>query len=176
MTSSSQEIQPFITYLQSLAERQERGALAALRRGLGQPPGTVADTFRYVEPWLKEKRTLEREAAFYLVASLFALHPKSTNTGNMGAHLRACNPNRENDDALERRFTALLAAHMDDLSFYLRQAVGFLKSKEVPVNWNELLWDLQNWDVKRDDPRYSVQKRWANAFWGGARTAEEPAK
>lgn len=164
MTTSSQEVQPFIAYLQSLAERQERGALAALRRGLGQPPGTVAETFRYVEPWLGEKRSPAREAAFYLVASLFALHPKSTPQGNMGAHL-AQTRSEGGKDALERRFTALLAAHPDDLPFYLRQSVSFLKSKEEPVNWNELLWDLQNWDEKRDDPRKSVQKKWASAFW-----------
>lgn len=164
MTALSQEVQPFIAYLQSLAEKQERGALAALRRGLGQPPGTVAETFRYVEPWLGEKRSPDREAAFYLVASLFALHPKTTHQGNMGAHL-AQTRSEGGEDALERRFTALLAAHPDDLPFYLRQAVSFLKSKEVPVNWNELLWDLQNWDEKRDDPRRSVQKKWASAFW-----------
>jgi len=164
MTALSQEVQPFIAYLQSLAEKQERGALAALRRGLGQPPGTVAETFRYVEPWLGEKRSPDREAAFYLVASLFALHPKTTHQGNMGAHLAQIR-SEGGEDALERRFTALLAAHPDDLPFYLRQAVSFLKSKEVPVNWNELLWDLQNWDEKRDDPRRSVQKKWASAFW-----------
>jgi len=164
MTALSQEVKPFIAYLQSLAEKQERGALAALRRGLGQPPGTVAETFRYVEPWLGEKRSPAREAAFYLVASLFALHPKTTHQGNMGAHL-AQTRSEGGEDALERRFTALLAAHPDDLPFYLRQAVSFLKSKEVPVNWNELLWDLQNWDEKRDDPRRSIQKKWASAFW-----------
>ena len=38
----------FVTYLQSLAEKDDRGALAALRRGLGQSPGSVPDTFRYV--------------------------------------------------------------------------------------------------------------------------------
>jgi CRISPR system Cascade subunit CasB len=176
MTSQSQEVQPFIAYLQSLAEKHERGALAALRRGLGQPPGTVADTFRYVEPWLNEKRSASRESAFYLVASLFALHPVATNMGNLGNHLRACNPERKDDDALERRFTALLAAHFDDLPFYLRQAISFLKSKDIPVNWNELLWDLQSWEEKRDDPRYSVQKKWASAFWGGAQTSEESNK
>ncbi len=164
MTTPVQEVQPFIVYLQSLAEKQDRGALAALRRGLGQPPGTVAETFRYVEPWLGEKRSATREAAFYLVASLFSLHPKSTNIGNMGAHL-AQTRSEGGEDALERRFTALLAAHPDDLPFYLRQAVSFLKSKEVPVNWDELLWDIQNWEAKRDDPRHSVQKKWASAFW-----------
>lgn len=172
MKEFSIKTHPFIVYLQSLAEGQDRGALAALRRGLGQSPGTMAYTFRYVEPWLKEDRRSERESAFYLVASLFALHPISTNTGNMGTHLRACNPTRENDEALERRFTALLAAHVDDLPFYLRQTVSLLKSKEVPVNWSELLSDLQYWASPYADPRRSVQKKWAGAFWGGARIDE----
>ena len=77
------------------------------------------------------------------------------------------------EDALERRFTALLAAHPDDLPDYLRQAVSFLKSKDVPINWNQLLWDLQDWD-KREDPKYSVQKKWARAFWGGRQSIEQP--
>jgi CRISPR system Cascade subunit CasB len=171
MTAPTKTIQPFIAYLYSLAEKQDRGALAALRRGLGRPPGTAAETFRYVEPWLGEKRSAEREAAYYLVASLFALHPLSTGEGNLGAHL-ARTRSEGGEEALERRFTALLAAHPDDLPDYLRQAVSFLKSKEVPVNWNELLWDLLNWDNKRDDPRASVQKKWASAFWARTETPE----
>jgi len=165
---SSQEVHPFIGYLQSLAEGQNRSALASLRRGLGQPPGTVADMYRYVEPFLGQDARY-KEAAYYLVAGLFALHPKSTDKGNMGTHL-AKTRTESGEDALERRFTALLAAHPDDLPEYLRQAVSFLKSKdEEPVNWNELLRDLQNWG--REDR--SVQKKWARAFWGGRRTAEQ---
>jgi CRISPR system Cascade subunit CasB len=155
-------IHPFISRLQALAEGQERGALAALRRGLGQPPGAAAEMFRYVEPYLPEKRSAVQEAAYYLVASLFALHPKSTGQGNMGTHMAAARTG--NDDALERRFTALLSTHPDDLPEHLRHIISFLKSKEQPVNWNQLLWDLQHWD----NENHSVQKRWAAAFWGGA--------
>jgi CRISPR system Cascade subunit CasB len=155
----------FIDRLKQLAEGQERGALACLRRGLGQPPGTVADMYRYVEPFLGEQGSGARykEAAFYLVAALFALHPKSTDDGNMGTHLAKTRTDT-GANALERRFTALLAAHPDDLPEYLRQTVSFLKSKEQPVNWLRLIQDLQNWE-KRDDPMYSVQKRWAREFW-----------
>jgi hypothetical protein len=46
MTDTIPEQHPFIRYLVSLAERDDRGGLAALRRGLGQPPGTVAETYR----------------------------------------------------------------------------------------------------------------------------------
>ncbi len=160
----------FINRLKELAEGQERGALASLRRGLGQPPGTVADMYRYVEPFLGEQGSGARfkESAFYLVAALFALHPKSTDEGNMGAHLAKTRTD-SGSDALERRFTALLAAHPDDLPEYLRQAVSFLKSKdEEPVNWKELLRDLQNWG---HEDRF-VQKKWARSFWGGRQPAE----
>lgn len=163
---------PFVTRLYELAEKQERGALAALRRGLGRQPGTTAEMYRYVEPFLPQVRSRAQEAAYYLVAALFALHPKSTSAGNFGAHMRHCDPDGKNSDALERRFTVLLSAHPDELSDYLRQSVSFLKSKEIPVNWNQLFWDLQNWT---DEDRH-VQKKWASAFWGRVQSAEEPAK
>ena len=155
---------PFIRHLQKLADGQERGALASLRRGLGQPPGTVADMYRYVEPFLGADARY-KESAYYLVAALFALHPSSTEFGDMGKHMAATRTD-SGTDALERRFTALLAAHPDDLPDYLRQAVSFLKSKDIPVNWNQLLRVLQNWG---HEDRY-VQKNWARSFWGGRQT------
>ena len=166
---SNQEGHPFIRYLQKLADGQERGALASLRRGLGQPPGTVADMYRYVEPFLGQERRGLRESAFYLVAALFALHPKSIEFGNMGVHMAKAR-SEGGEDALERRFTALLAAHPDDLPDYLRQAVSFLKSKDVPINWNQLIWDLQKWN---DEDR-RIQKEWARSFWGGRQSTEQP--
>lgn len=164
---TEQTIHPFIVSLQKLADKQERGALAALRRGLGQAPGTAPEMFRYVEPFNPSPKQAK---IYYLVASLFGLHPKPGGVGNMGTHMRACDPEGKNSDALERRFTALLAAHPDDLPDYLRQAISFLKSKEIPVNWNRLFWDLQDWD---DEDR-NIQKRWASAFWGRTQTSEEP--
>ena len=157
------KVHPFITYLESL--RDDRGALAALRRGLGQPPGTVADTYRYVVRWLPDGAPPWQEAAYYGVSALFAYHPAAGGSGNVGSHFRrACDPGGD-DTAIERRFTALLAAHPDDLDVYLRQAVSFLKSKDVPVNWHQLLSDVQGWGYETR----SVQKRWAQAFWGRAR-------
>lgn len=155
------KIHLFIQRLQALARSEDRAALAALRRGLGQPPGAAVGMFRYVEPFLPEKRSQAQEAIYYLVAALFALHPKSTGAGNIGAHLAQARSGTE-DDALERRFTALLSAHPDDLPNFLRQTISFLSSKEIPVNWNQLFWDLQSWE--QTDRR--VQKHWANAFWG----------
>ena len=171
MTQMTREPNAFIRRLQELATNQDRGALAALRRGLGRPPGAAAEMFRYVEPWLPERRSADQEAAYYLIASLFALHPKSVSEGNLGQHLASIRSkgkddedkgDEDKDDALERRFSALLAAHPDDLPNYLRQAVSMLKSKETPINWDQLLRDVQAWDA----PDRRVQKAWARAFWG----------
>jgi CRISPR system Cascade subunit CasB len=79
----------------------------------------------------------------------------------MGNHFADTRDPKGDNTAIERRFTALLAAHHDDLDFYLRQAVSFIKSKEVPINWHQLLSDVLDWHY----PSRSVQKKWASAFW-----------
>jgi len=158
---------PFVEYLERL--RDDRGALAALRGGLGRPTGTVADMYRYVVPWLPDDTPPWREAAYYLIAALFAYHPDAGGIDNMGRHFARTRDPQGDNTAIERRFTALLAAHPDDLDFYLRQAVSFLKSKEVPVNWHQLLSDVLAWG----HPERYVQRQWARAFWGRARSDAE---
>jgi len=152
---------PFVEYLESLHKRDDRGALAALRRGLGEPPGSVPAMYRYVVPFLPDDCPPWEEEAYYLVAALFAYHPKKGGKGNMGDHFAAARDPQRDDTAIERRFTALLAAHPEDLPHYLRQAVAFLKSKEVSINWHQMIRDVQNWG----HPAGYVQKAWARYFW-----------
>jgi CRISPR system Cascade subunit CasB len=164
----------FITYLETLSE--DRGALAALRRGLGQPPGTIPDMFRYVVPMLPKDAYMGgwTERAYYLIAALYALHPANTLDGNLGDHFAAnLDPDPDRNSAIERRFMALLTAHPDDLHIYLRQSISFLRSKEEKgkVNWHQLMWDVLY--LGNPDTATLVQKRWANAFW--RRTASTPA-
>ena len=156
----------FIEYLYSLAQKEDRGGLATLRRGLGRPPGTVTEMYRLVMPRLPDHR--KQEFVCFLIAPLFALHPKMTENGNMGTHL-ATTRTETNQEALERRFTALLSAHSDDLPVYLRQAVSLLKSREeIPINWNQLFWDILNWE----DEERRVQKEWARAFWSRSQSGD----
>lgn len=154
------EPNPFITFLEGL--REDRGALAALRRGMGQPPGTVPAMYPYVVRFLPEQARPWQEKVYYLIAGLFAYHPQEGGAGNMGDHFARARLPGGDDTAIERRFTALLAAHPDDLDGYLRQAISFLRSKEVPVNWHQLFADVQGWGWESR----SVQKRWAASFWG----------
>ena len=161
---------PYVTYLEGLYTREDRGALAALRRGLGQPPGTVAAMYPYVVPRLPTEARPWQEATYYLIGALYALHPTPGDDRNLGEGYRRVasqEPAGEGISATERRFTALLATHRDDLPDRLRQAVSFLRSHEVPINWHQLFRDVSQWG----NPSRRVQREWARAFWGGTQPA-----
>jgi len=190
MYSPSPREREFIAYLTNLTKRDERAALAALRRGLGRRPGEVPAMFPYVAPFIHESDSEWREDAYYLVAALFALHQlpwEGDEAGpwrrNLGASFRilsdkkqkgvAQKPDQGNGDkqehnpggrnaAVEKRFTVLLGSHREDLPEHLRHAVALLKSEDVPIDWALLLHDVQSWDL---DWR-PVQREWARGFWG----------
>ena len=155
MSSAETREEPFISYLESKAE--DRAALAALRRGLGQEPGEAPGMFPYVVRFVQDWN----EADVYMVASLFALHPSSTKSSNMGNHLRALAREIGDDASTERRFVQLLRMRRDTLEPRLRQHISILKSKDIAVNWHQLFRDLRNWD----HPKRFVQRNWAGAFW-----------
>jgi CRISPR system Cascade subunit CasB len=164
----------FITFLEGLKE--DRAALAALRRGLGEPPGTVAEMGKYIYPFLgadepRAHRARQEETTYFLVAALFALHPESTGRGDLGRHLRDIRLD-DKETAVERRFTQLLAADPADLPDLLRQAVSLLKAKEQPIHWEALIKDVLNWG----HPSGFVQHKWARSFWGAGPARSEEAQ
>jgi CRISPR system Cascade subunit CasB len=157
----------FVEYLEELERNEDRAALAALRRSLGKNPGEAAEAHRYVLPFNPPVR---EELAYYLVGGLFALHPQSwhrdegdrgwTNLGASFARLGS----EVDSKSIEKRFVALLNCHEDDLAEHLRHAVSLLRSKEIRVDWLQLLKDLRSWN----HPDRFVQLGWARAFWGHA--------
>jgi len=158
-----------IAQLESLHERADRGALASLRRGLGQPPGRVIEVSRIVERMLTEADPPRLRDTLYVVAPLFAFHPDGGRSGDMGAHFRALvEPGADPPPNVERRFVALLSSEPDDLPDALRQAVSLLKAKPVAVNWRQLFADVEDW-LRQDEPgdrsRQDVRLRWARNFW-----------
>lgn len=155
MSSVETKEERFISYLESKAE--DRAALAALRRGLGQKPGEAPGMFPYVVHFVQDWN----EADIYMIASLFALHPSSTTFGNMGHHLRDLARELGDDASTERRFVQLLRMRRGTLEPRLRQHISILKSKDIPVNWHQLLLDMRRWDYSSR----RVQRNWARAFW-----------
>jgi CRISPR system Cascade subunit CasB len=157
----------FAAYLRELAARQDRGALAALRRGLGRPPGTTAEMHPYVAPWLGSQRAPGwYDDCHYLVAALFGLHPEPGNSGDMGRVMRQVMAER-GGESIEARFVTLLKARREDLADHLRQAVSLAAGAGVRVDYEQLLRDLLRWNHDNTP----VQRTWARSFWGGTRTA-----
>jgi len=151
----------------------ERATLADLRRGLSDFPDLSPYMHRHILPRIPERVNEWGKLTYYLTAALFAAHQIPTGIGNLGAHFHVLlDPN--NTDAnkpIERRFTYLLAAHPEDLHFHLRQAVAFLKSKEVKVNWERLMWDIYKWNDPDERPK--VQEQWASRFWQVLKSEED---
>lgn len=177
--------------LEQMRDHQEigdnRAKLASLRRGLGQPPGTVVETSRVVEHLLDEDDFKETRSALYVVAPLFAFHRAAFDgrrSENMGDHFRElCDVNEQPPSNIESRFMALLASEPDDLSDTLRHAVSLLKSKDVAVNWRQLFNDVQEWlkeGVIGEEARQRICLKWSQRFWqlrlAETKTDIEPSK
>lgn len=181
MIRPSERQREFIKHLKELAERKDRGALAQLRRGLGREPGSDLAMAPYVTRYIPAAAGAWEEAAYYLVAALFAWHPRDWDEAepeaeghNLGASFARLamlqGPAEARARSTEQRFGALLNSHRDDLHVHLRQAVSLLKSKEVPVNWDQLLADVCRWNA----PDRPVQRAWAKAFWApGANESDQ---
>lgn len=160
--------------LERLAENEDRGALAELRRGLGKERGYSTAAARIVEPTLRQQATRAQADAHYLVASLFGLHPHHADTPDdaafaersLGWSLRAARwRDGEEDRGVERRFMALLQAEADGLAEHLRHLIklGVSRNDALTIDYRQLLSDVRNWDAS---DRH-VQRRWAAGFWAG---------
>ncbi|MFN6964549.1 MAG: type I-E CRISPR-associated protein Cse2/CasB [Pyrinomonadaceae bacterium] len=155
-----------VGYLKTLAARQDRAALAHLRRGLGRRPGEAVEMYPYVGRFINEKTNDSHDRAVFLTSALFAAYPEAPqNTGDLGRSVRQL-ADKAGSDSIERRFVALLDADTDVLHYYLRQMVGLLKAHGIAVNWNRLFEDIRDWDRSGR----VVQRRWARSFWGSAET------
>jgi CRISPR system Cascade subunit CasB len=149
----------FVGYLLNLAKegKEDRGALADLRTGLGKEPGEMARVHKYVAPYLPDDNY--NDHCYYLTATLFGAFPIHRQGRSIGAAFR---PLRPKSESMEARFVALLNAHPDDLSDHLRHAISLLKANEQPLDWFRLFEDLLQWD----HPDGYVQLRWARDFYG----------
>ena len=135
----------------------DRAALAALRRGLTQ--GMEASVYPYVAPYFPSERRPWIERTYVLVAALFATHP-SDHGLTVGRALRQVQE-KSDSKSVEPRFVALLNAHPDDLGQHLRHAISLARSKDVNIDWDDLLSAVLGWD---HEDRWA-QRRWAHDFW-----------
>lgn len=156
----------FVRYLAMLSER-DRGALAALRRGLGFEPGCYPAAFPYVERFVgAERHALDPfRKALYLVAGLFARHPAQRADQSLATAFGRLRVQRDSA-SIEKRFIALLAADAESLPNYLRQAISLLAAADIPFDYARLLGDLARWlDPYAHERLDEIRQRWARDFY-----------
>jgi CRISPR system Cascade subunit CasB len=179
-----EDARKFVAELQALRER-DRGRMAELRRNAGDTlPGHGTAWFY---GYLYSQRRQRYAEIHFLVATLFDLNRKRSESGDFGAALRRA-ASSANEEAMKRRFRILLDTTFDrihdplneigpwqdgggELAYRLRQTVRLLASKEVGVDWAQLLVDLCWWS----HPKKLIQKKWARSFFG-APSLPEPVE
>jgi CRISPR system Cascade subunit CasB len=157
------EIHPFVRRLYDLAARDDRAALAELRRAFASPVAALP----HVAPFLRRDASRREENALVLVGGLFALHP-ARGTLTLARAMRIC---AQKNHSVSLRFQALLDSDAEDLAMPLRHAVTLVRSKDIAIDYDDLLHTIRWWGSE-DRNR---QRRWAREFWGTAGTNEETA-
>lgn len=160
----------FVKFVQHLRElREDRGAMAALRRSLAFNADELGDirAYRYVEPFVQGEGEWRRHV-YYLVAGLYALHPEEGEQ-SLAEVLSNLWQKGQQPRSLEVRFRSLLESDLDQLPDRLRRIVTYVRSKGASLNYMRLLSDLLRWNSQ---DRW-VQQRWARQFYRGVQVAEE---
>ena len=149
--------------------RNDRGKLAALRRGLTDNPQLHVDAWPVVAGLGGDIGN----PVFITVAALFATHPDESNARNFGETCRriAIGDGKDLQDSFQSRFRRLLASgDVEDVAGQLRSWIRLAASKSVGVNYESLFADLWNWHWYADE----IRVKWAKSFWQSGDPVSEP--
>lgn len=182
----------YVSFLNLLAQSKEktkessrineRAILARFRESIRT--GSSIELYKYIQKYIEELpdelSNFEKEKieeTYLLIAGLFGLYPSPSwnskgDYNNLGKSFyeyekKVNNGKKRSKDDLsttgtEKRFMALLKANEEDLPEYLKQSIQLLSSKDVPINWFQLIRDIKNWSNEKTN----VQRSWAKGFWG----------
>ncbi len=141
--------------------RLDAGERARLKRNAGQRLAEARDALGLFYRLLPPGVPVAQEEIYFLLATLYPL-ADGDGQGDLGASLRLARRSKF-AKGLDRRVEILLDADEAQLPFRLRQAVRFLASNRVRVNWAFLLQDLLRWT----HPSRFIQQRWARSYFAG---------
>lgn len=185
MTTPGDKLASARAFVDAVREWHEtdKGRLATLRRCAGDTIAEALDQGRRIA-WffqlLNRFGGMYGEENVFLVATLLAFDRHTMQggapfNGSFGATMEMLKSRPDASDAsIERRFAILLDADLDpcsggELPFRLRQTVKLVLSKNVGIDWPQLLSDLRSWS----HPDKYIQKQWARDFYAPATPAVE---
>jgi CRISPR system Cascade subunit CasB len=157
-------------FLESLHRRikDDNGAKALFKRALSGEERHIRNTYSMVLPYLEGIHERQQEIWIF-VASLSVYYPqknreKQQNFGSSCLGLA----NATNSEGADRRFRTLLDTSLEDIQSPLTALVRQIKTKEVRIDYPQLLAELCQWD----HPDQYIQDRWARTFWGASSSTE----
>jgi CRISPR type I-E-associated protein CasB/Cse2 len=154
--------------------REDRGMLAALRRGLSE--ATEHYAWPYLAPYCPMSDPKQRTIWLMIAAAAATLAPDrlaraGRGVGNLGVTLRKLalgSTGEKSDKALasfEARFRRLLTCQAtEEICRHLSGVIRAAAAKGVPVDVEQLFWDLQKWE-RTEEPTTKI--RWAQTYWSG---------
>lgn len=155
-SQTEQRIAPFIANLNKL----DAGGKARLKRSAGKPLDEANHSLGLFYGLLPHAGVSTwQEPKYWLIATLYPL-ADATNQGSFGDALQRAR-SAKYKKGLDRRVEALLDSDETQLAYRLGQAVRFLRSHRISINWQSLLEDLLQWE----HPSRFVQKKWAKAYF-----------
>lgn len=167
---------PLVNYLLGLKNREDRGALAALRTGLGKKPGEAPRMFPHVGRFITSSDPARASVATaFATASLFTIYPEQTAGRSLGLALwhatkRDGNPSgKHGEPGVEARFTAMIDAHEDDIVRHLHGLISLCESASQGLDWYRFRRDLSSLLSENETRRDNTRLSWARDFWQGPR-------
>lgn len=151
-------------FLQAIEKdiEQDSGAKAILKRSLSGETKQIRATYQIVFRHLGGIEYNQDE--WILVAGLFAYYPQKLDresSKNFGSSARGLALVNKSEGA-DRRFRALLDTSLEDIRSPLTALIRQVKSKEIAIDYPQLLADLCRWEHSD----IYIQDRWAKSFWG----------
>jgi CRISPR system Cascade subunit CasB len=176
-TTSSTYLTRQTNFLESLHSKikNDNGAKAALKRALSDEERHIRNTYSIILPHIPDIKEYHQKTWIF-VACLSVYYPQVLDWEdhkNFGYSCRGL-AQATNSEGTERRFRALLDTTAEDLQSPLTSLVRQIKSKDIRLDYPQLLSDLCRWDYS--DQYIQVQDRWARTFWGAVSIDEEPPK
>ena len=154
--------------------KNDSGAKADLKRALTGEPRHRRAVYSLILRYLSETEAKYHLDQWLLVICFLAYYPQNIDPENklsFGSSARRLVSDNSSGGP-ERRFRALLDTSLEDLRSPLTAMVRLMKSKNIAINYPQLLVDLWRWD----HPDQYIQDKWARAFWNAPRSTADAEK
>jgi CRISPR system Cascade subunit CasB len=158
---------------QKKKEEENLAGQAILKRAMSGDPTHITKVHEFMPRNSLNLSIWEEGKILIPVACLFVYYPqkidrvqdpKKRNFGRSCWNLAMDIDKTGQSKGTPRRFKALLDTSLADIQSPLNNLVRQMKSRGIPIDYPQLLIDLQQWE----HPKQYIQDNWARTYWGAA--------